>query len=207
MSRRSVFPAKRPAPDIWRRCAGHRVGVARVAPPARGGQGGATRFSHLLIHGNDNSIERSNYAVSHRLLRLFGGCVSRWHLFPRVVAFLPSDYSHSLLHCPALPEFEFLPPAIPARDATRFARRELSTQTVFSHEAIARKQGLNATDTRCLDLISRAGDEKVTAGDLGKATGLTTGAVTGILDRLEKAGMVQRERDTRDRRKWPVVVS
>jgi DNA-binding MarR family transcriptional regulator len=41
----------------------------------------------------------------------------------------------------------------------------------------------------------------VTAGDLGKATGLTTGAVTGILDRLEKAGMVERERDASDRRK------
>jgi len=79
--------------------------------------------------------------------------------------------------------------------------RELSTQTIFFHEAIARKLGLNATDTRCLDLISRAGENRVTAGDLGKATGLTTGAVTGILDRLEKAGMVKRERDTNDRRK------
>lgn len=79
--------------------------------------------------------------------------------------------------------------------------RELSTQTVFFHEAIARKLGLNATDTRCLDLISRAGENRVTAGYLGKATGLTTGAVTGILDRLEKAGMVERERDASDRRK------
>ncbi|MGA7523423.1 MAG: MarR family transcriptional regulator [Acidobacteriaceae bacterium] len=61
--------------------------------------------------------------------------------------------------------------------------------------------GLNATDTRCLDLIIRAGEAKLTAGDLGKATGLTTGAVTGILDRLEKAGMVLRVRDVEDRRK------
>lgn len=79
--------------------------------------------------------------------------------------------------------------------------RELSTQTVFFHEAIARKLGLNATDTRCLELISRAGRDRVTAGNLAEATGLTTGAVTGILDRLEKAGMVKRERDTNDRRK------
>ena len=79
--------------------------------------------------------------------------------------------------------------------------RELSAQTVFFHEGVARKIGLNATDTRCLDLISRAGENRVTAGDLGKATGLTTGAVTGILDRLEKAGMVERERDASDRRK------
>jgi DNA-binding MarR family transcriptional regulator len=79
--------------------------------------------------------------------------------------------------------------------------RELSSQTVFFHEVVARKLGLNATDTRCLDLISRAGDAQVTAGDLGRATGLTTGAVTGILDRLEKAGMVERVRDLSDRRR------
>lgn len=79
--------------------------------------------------------------------------------------------------------------------------RELSAQTVFFHEVVARKVGLNATDTRCLELIARSGDAEVTAGDLGKATGLTTGAVTGILDRLEQAGMVERVRDSRDRRK------
>lgn len=79
--------------------------------------------------------------------------------------------------------------------------REVSTNSLFFHEAVARKVGLNATDTRCLDLIIRAGEARLTAGDLGKATGLTTGAVTGILDRLEKAGMVLRVRDAKDRRK------
>ncbi len=79
--------------------------------------------------------------------------------------------------------------------------RELSAQTVFFHEVVARRLGLNATDTRCLDIIARAGEGQVTAGDLGRATGLTTGAVTGILDRLEKAGMVERVRDVNDRRK------
>lgn len=82
--------------------------------------------------------------------------------------------------------------------------RELSAQTVFFHEVVARKLGLNATDTRCLDLIARSGENDVTAGDLGRATGLTTGAVTGILDRLEKAGLVERVRDTNDRRKVTV---
>jgi predicted transcriptional regulator len=79
--------------------------------------------------------------------------------------------------------------------------REISAQTVFFHEAVARQLGLNATDTRCLDLIARSGNTQVTAGDLGRATGLTTGAVTGILDRLENAGMVERWRDSSDRRK------
>ena len=79
--------------------------------------------------------------------------------------------------------------------------REISAQTVFFHETVARKLGLNATDTRCLDLIARSEGSRVTAGDLGRATGLTTGAITGILDRLENAGMVERLRDASDRRK------
>ncbi len=79
--------------------------------------------------------------------------------------------------------------------------RELSAQTVFFHEVAARKLGLNATDTRCLDLISRAESSEVTAGDLGRATGLTTGAVTGILDRLETVALVERVRDSNDRRR------
>jgi DNA-binding IclR family transcriptional regulator len=41
----------------------------------------------------------------------------------------------------------------------------------------------------------------VTAGTIGEHTGLTTGAVTGLMDRLEKAGYVRRDRDPRDRRK------
>ena len=79
--------------------------------------------------------------------------------------------------------------------------REISAQTIFFHEVAARKMGLNATDTRCLDLISRAEPSEVTAGDVCRATGLTTGAVTGILDRLEKARLVERMRDTDDRRR------
>jgi DNA-binding MarR family transcriptional regulator len=49
--------------------------------------------------------------------------------------------------------------------------------------------------------MSRYAQGPITAGDLARATGLTTGAVTGILDRLEKAGLVERFRDTSDRRK------
>src|SRR5579859_6333055 len=79
--------------------------------------------------------------------------------------------------------------------------REISALTVFYHEGVARKLGLNATDTRCLSLIAQTEGEPVTAGDLGRATGLTTGAVTGIIDRLEAAGMVDRVRDASDRRK------
>ncbi|HTU24509.1 MAG TPA: MarR family transcriptional regulator [Pirellulales bacterium] len=79
--------------------------------------------------------------------------------------------------------------------------RVMSTQTVFLHQAIAQGVGLNATDTKCLDLVLRGPADAVTAGWLSEMTGLTTGAVTHILDRLEKRGFVERRRDDRDRRK------
>jgi DNA-binding MarR family transcriptional regulator len=79
--------------------------------------------------------------------------------------------------------------------------RIMSTQTVFLHQAIAQSVGLNATDTKCIDLILRGPDGCVTAGWLSNATGLTTGAITHILDRLEKRHFIERVRDTRDRRK------
>jgi DNA-binding MarR family transcriptional regulator len=79
--------------------------------------------------------------------------------------------------------------------------RELSTTSIFFHQAIAGKLGLNVTDTRCFELMSRYSQGPLTAGDLARATGLTTGAVTGILDRLEKAGLVERYRNAIDRRK------
>jgi len=79
--------------------------------------------------------------------------------------------------------------------------RELSTVSIFFHQSIAAKLGLNVTDTRCFELMARYSQGPLTAGDLARHTGLTTGAVTGILDRLEKARLVERFRDASDRRK------
>jgi DNA-binding MarR family transcriptional regulator len=79
--------------------------------------------------------------------------------------------------------------------------RKISTQTVFLHQAIAQSVGLNATDTKCVDLIISDPNGTVTAGRLSELTGLTTGAITHILDRLEKRGVVERVRDTEDRRR------
>src|SRR5215469_394672 len=79
--------------------------------------------------------------------------------------------------------------------------RKVSTQTAFLHQAIAQSVGLNATDTKCIDLILRGSEGTVTAGRLSVMTGLTTGAITHILDRLEKRRFIERLRDTRDRRK------
>ncbi len=79
--------------------------------------------------------------------------------------------------------------------------RELSTRTVLLHQTIADRLGLGPSDHKCLDIAHRAGASgHVTAGQLAELTGLTTGAITGVLDRLEKAGYVRRERDPNDRR-------
>ncbi len=81
------------------------------------------------------------------------------------------------------------------------ACRELANHSVLFNEAVAERLGLNTTDQRCLDLVERASREgPVTAGRLAELTGLTTGAVTGVLDRLERAGFVRREKDPEDRR-------
>jgi DNA-binding MarR family transcriptional regulator len=73
-----------------------------------------------------------------------------------------------------------------------------SDQDVFDEEA-ARFLGLNRTDLRVLDITDQAG--RITAGDLARGARLTTGAVTAVVDRLEKAGLMRRVRDESDRRK------
>lgn len=78
-------------------------------------------------------------------------------------------------------------------------RREMSTETIMFHQAVADVLGLHITDHKCLDLIRHYG--AMPAGRLAELTGLTTGAVTGIIDRLEKAGYVRRANDPKDRRR------
>jgi DNA-binding MarR family transcriptional regulator len=90
--------------------------------------------------------------------------------------------------------------------------REMAARTVLFHQAVAERLGLGATDHKCLDLALRAGPggargaSTVTAGELAALTGLTSGAITGVLDRLEKAGFVRREKDPGDRRQVLVCV-
>lgn len=77
--------------------------------------------------------------------------------------------------------------------------REMSSATIFFHHAVAEKVGLSGTDHKYLDLLHREGS--MTAGELANRTGLTTGAVTGVVNRLEKAGLATRKRSDEDRRK------
>jgi len=79
------------------------------------------------------------------------------------------------------------------------ALRRFIAQAIAAHEAVAARLGLNATDLRSLDLIGS--EPEMTPSRLAELTGLTTGAVTGILDRLERAGFVRREADPADRRR------
>jgi DNA-binding MarR family transcriptional regulator len=73
------------------------------------------------------------------------------------------------------------------------------------HDAVAAYLGVNRSDLRCLDLLDLRGRQ--TAGDLAAETGLSTGAVTAMLDRLEKAGYVRRVRDVADRRRVLVEIT
>ena len=84
--------------------------------------------------------------------------------------------------------------------------RELSGVTVMLHSRIAELLGLSATDHKCLDLAMRA-EGPLTAGRIAELSGLSTGAVTGVIDRLERAGYVSRVRDPHDRRKVLVQVN
>jgi DNA-binding MarR family transcriptional regulator len=84
--------------------------------------------------------------------------------------------------------------------------RETSTLTVLRHARIAEKMGLSGTDHKALDLVRQA-EGALTAGRIAELTGLSTGAVTGVIDRLEKAGFVRRVRDLQDRRKVLVEIA
>lgn len=79
------------------------------------------------------------------------------------------------------------------------AGRHLSTATVLFHTAVAEQFGLNTTDWKCADLLTQTGP--ITAGELAELSGLTTGAITGVVDRLEKVGFARREPDPNDRRR------
>jgi len=79
------------------------------------------------------------------------------------------------------------------------AGRQSSTGTVLLHRAVADRLGLHPTDHKCADFLCR--DGPLTAGEMAERTGLTTGAVTGVIDRLEAAGYVRREPDPADRRR------
>lgn len=78
------------------------------------------------------------------------------------------------------------------------AARENGVSSVLFRNAIARKLGLNSTDSECLSFLSIKGVSTPT--ELSRYTGLTTGSTTAMLDRLEKAGFIRRTPNPTDRR-------
>src|SRR3569833_16887 len=89
------------------------------------------------------------------------------------------------------------------RDELLFQIRKLNQQYSYTslrmHEAIGRKAGLSGTDHKYLGFLIVKGE--MTAGELSKLTGLTTGAITGLIDRFEKKKLVERQFAADDRRK------
>jgi DNA-binding MarR family transcriptional regulator len=83
------------------------------------------------------------------------------------------------------------------------AMRKASSQGAMFAKIVADRAGISSADMDCIDFVNVEG--RMTAGRLAELTGLTTGAITGVVDRLEKAGFVRRERDESDRRKVFIV--
>ncbi len=97
-----------------------------------------------------------------------------------------------------------------ASDSPERARRRMESEFLLAVRragsvmqllgaASAERIGINVTDLNCLNILAVNG--RMTAGELARETGLTTASITGVLDRLEEAGFVRRERDPHDRRR------
>jgi DNA-binding MarR family transcriptional regulator len=86
------------------------------------------------------------------------------------------------------------------------AMDQLIALALVSQHDIAQRLGLNVTDLTCLGHVIGAGEQHLNAGDLAERANLTTGAVTGVLNRLERAGYVHRQPDPGDRRRVRVVL-
>ncbi|GHG74709.1 MarR family winged helix-turn-helix transcriptional regulator [Streptomyces griseocarneus] len=95
-------------------------------------------------------------------------------------------------------------PAASASDAIS-AMDGLIATSIVGQQEFARNLGLSVTDLICFAYVLEAGDSPVTAGELAGRAHVTTGAVTGILNRLERGGFVTRQPDPADRRRVRVA--
>lgn len=91
------------------------------------------------------------------------------------------------------------PPATPAQVISTMDH--LIATNMRAQQEMAQRLNLNLTDLMCFTCVLKAGDNLLTAGDLAEHARVTTGAVTGILNRLERAGYVTRRPDPTDRRR------
>lgn len=77
--------------------------------------------------------------------------------------------------------------------------RSSNAEGMFFLQAVAERSGMNLTDLQCLTILTSTGP--ITAGQLTEMMGLTTGAITGVVNRMERAGYVRREKDPADARR------
>jgi DNA-binding MarR family transcriptional regulator len=87
----------------------------------------------------------------------------------------------------------------------QFLGQMASTETALFHQMAAAKYGLGITDMKTISILQQEGS--MTAGQIAKRLSLTTGAVTNVIDRLERRNLVRREPDAYDRRKVIVVAN
>jgi DNA-binding MarR family transcriptional regulator len=85
------------------------------------------------------------------------------------------------------------------------AVRSSQTATALLDAAIADYVGIHDTDFRCVDILDQEGP--MTAGRLAERARLSPGAMTSLMDRLERKGLAQRRRDSEDRRRVLVEVT
>ena len=83
--------------------------------------------------------------------------------------------------------------------------REFSIGTVLFHRAVGQILGVNVTDMKCLDMMTLQGS--TTPSQLAAHTGLSSGATTAMIDRLERAGLVERQPHPKDRRGTILVLT
>src|SRR5271154_5814801 len=88
------------------------------------------------------------------------------------------------------------------KDYARQVMRRYACQLAVHQDAVARTLGLTASDMKCYNIITSYGP--MTAGELSRRTGYTTGGITRILDHLENYGAVQRRPDLQDRRSFMI---
>ncbi|MGI5376618.1 MarR family winged helix-turn-helix transcriptional regulator [Streptomyces sp. CA-251387] len=99
--------------------------------------------------------------------------------------------------------------ATPRPTATPAQALEAMDSLIAAHllgqQEMAQRLGLNITDLLCFACVLKAGENLLTAGELAEHAHVTTGAMTGILNRLERAGFITRRPDPNDRRRVRVA--
>lgn len=97
-----------------------------------------------------------------------------------------------------------MPKTFEDKDFTRQVMRRYACQLAVYQDAVARTLGLTASDMKCYNIIASYGS--MTAGELARRTGHTTGGITRILDHLESYGVIQRRPDPQDRRSFVIEI-